>query len=517
MLDVEPSETRAQQVVVRVRFDEGDRSRLYVGSVSLRRYLETSGLKWVLRLGELMDEMDWAAFERAYEPGGRPPLHPKRVLGLMMYAAVLQQSSLRQTETLALRDVGAWWLTGGLAPDHTTIARFVARHEALLSDDFFVQVTSKVAKHLGATSSEMAIDGTVKEAASSAVRALKREALDRKRAEAKEELEVAQAAVAKAASTEETAVAAAQEEEAAERVEQLEKANEVMAQREEANKVVSKPTDNLQVSVVEPEAALQPLKQSNDYGLAYKCVCGANGDGLIVAQQLAPTSETEHVEELLEQHERVLGHAPERVLADAGFSSIALLSLFVALGIDVLIPSGKNGKPRSGRGGRFGKSVFGYDEASDSMRCPHGAVLTPGKPQKDRRGLVFRKFSTSACSSCPLRAQCTKATARIIKRYDGDELKDAMENILRHPAAKAAYKRRSAMVEPVFARMAQAGFTRFRRRGLIRVRTEWALRCASHNIALFLGRWRGVVFAIFAIRLPDGSWRRSIAVASVTP
>lgn len=515
MLDVEPSETRARQVVVRVRFDEGDRSRLYVGSVPLRGYLEASGLKWVLRLGELMDEMDWVAFEGAYEPGGRPPLHPKRVLGLMMYAAVLQQSSLRQTEALALRDVGAWWLTGGLAPDHTTIARFIARHEALLSDDFFVQVTSKVAKHLGATSSDMAIDGTVKEAASSAARALKREALDRKRAEAKEELELAQAAVAKAEPTQ-TAVAVAKQEKAAERVEQLEKANVVMAQREEANKVVSKPTDNLQVSVVEPEAALQPLKQSNDYGLAYKCVCGANDDGLVVAQQLAPTSETEHVEELLEQHKRILGNAPERVLADAGFSAIGLLSLFVALGIDVLIPSGKNGKPRSGSGGRFGKSVFGYDEASDSMRCPQGAVLTPGKPERDGRGLVFRRFSTSACPSCPLRAQCTKATARIIKRYDGDELKDVMENILRHPAAKAAYKRRSAMVEPVFARMAQAGFTRFRRRGLIRVRTEWALRCTSHNIALFLGRWRGVVFAIFAVRLPDGSWRRSVAVASVT-
>ena len=90
----------AAAVPTRVLFEHGDRDGLFVGNRPLKQYLKDAGLGWVLRVGELMDELDLSAFEAGYEPGGRPPLHPRRVLGLMMYAAVLQQSSLRQTEAL---------------------------------------------------------------------------------------------------------------------------------------------------------------------------------------------------------------------------------------------------------------------------------------------------------------------------------------------------------------------------------------------------------------------------------
>lgn len=99
----------------------------------------------------------------------------------------------------------------------------------------------------------------------------------------------------------------------------------------------------------------------------------------------------------------------------------------------------------------------------------------------------------------------TKKQARAFKRYVGDELKDAMAEIFTNPTARKAYSRRSAIVEPVFARLNAAGFTRFRRKGLRRTSTEFALRCSAHNIALFLGRWRAGFLFCAAIRLPDGS------------
>jgi hypothetical protein len=206
------------------------------------------------------------------------------------------------------------------------------------------------------------------------------------------------------------------------------------------------------------------------------------------------------------------------VLADSGFNAIPLLAFFVAQAIDALIPSGRNGKPRSGRLGLFAKSAFRYIADEDRVLCPAGAKMTPGPQEKDRHGNTYRAFRSPQCRTCPLLEQCTKAKrkARVYKRYEGDELKDAMNDVLSHPAAQAAYKRRSTMVEPVFARLDAAGFTRFRRKGKRRATTEFALKCSAHNIALFLGRWRAAVVIFCAIRLRDGSWCVVVAGAEVT-
>lgn len=519
LLDLQPVTKLGASAPARVLFEHGDRERLFVGNRPLKQYLKDGRLGWVLRLGELMDELDWSRFEAAYEPGGRPPLHPRRVLGLMMYASVLQQGSLRQTEMLAHRDVGAWWLTGGLTPDHTTIARFIGRHEALLTDDFFVQITSRIAKHLGVKASDLAIDGTVKVAVASSANALKREGLERKRAEAQDAAASTRAAAdeAMAAGSSDAKRAAQQAEVAQKRVEQFDAAHAVLVEREEARKAAGKSVDDVQVSVSEPEAVMQPLKQSKDFGFAHKPVVGAHPSGLIVCQNLSSASETQHVPELVAQHERVLGRAPERVLADAGFSAIHLLTFFVAQAIDALIPSGRGGKPRNGRDGLFAKSRFQYLEDQDRVLCPAGVKMTPGPAETDRHGNTSRPFRTPACKTCPLLEQCTKAKskARVYKRYEGDELKDAMNDVMSHPSAQAAYKRRGTIVEPVFARLEAAGFTRFHRKGTLRARTEFALRCSAHNITLFLGRWRAAVVVFCAIRLRDGSWRLIVAGAEV--
>src|SRR3989338_5515391 len=84
LLDVAPSKV-PHPVINSVRFDQGDRARLFIGAVPLERYLREGRMKCVLRLSTLLDGVDWSAFEAAYRPGGRPPLHPKRMAGLITY------------------------------------------------------------------------------------------------------------------------------------------------------------------------------------------------------------------------------------------------------------------------------------------------------------------------------------------------------------------------------------------------------------------------------------------------
>lgn len=481
-------------VIERVRFDMGDRARLFVGAVPLEKYLEAEGLKWVLRLASLMEEVDWSAFEASYKPGGRPPLHPKMVVGLIMYGMMLKQSSLRQLEALARRDVGAWWMAGGLTPDFTTFTKFIQRHLTLLSDDFFVQTTTRIVKHLKLTRSDLAVDGTVIQAAASTAGALKKEAMQK-------------------------ALAVAKDEGDTDAVARLERASEVLATRESAREAAGKDGATVAVSPLEPEAVLQPKKNSDDFQLALKPTVGAHPSGLIVGQALSAASETESVPAVFEHHEAIFGEQPQRVMADAGFHTLAMLGLFVQMGLDALVPSGKGTKERKGRNDLFPKSAFAWDDEANSPRCPAGRTMSGGqKVQRDRMGRQYREFRGQKCADCPLRAQCTTTKERDIKVFVGDEMKVAMSEVMRQPAAQKAYRQRAAIVEPVFARLRNSGFNRFRRRGLLNARLELSLNCVAHNLRLLLWGRGGVFVVLCAIRRPGEPWRlASLGIAIFSP
>jgi len=486
LLTVEKTPTQRSAVQV-VQFDRGDRQNLFIGAVPLDTYLDRGGLKWVLRFAELLDDVDWSDFEASYKPGGRPALHPQMVVGIIMYGLILKQPSLRQLESLALRDVGAWWLSGGLTPDHTTFTKFIQRHARLLSEDFFVQVTRRVVKGLGVSAGDLGLDGTVAEAMASTAQALKREALEKELKDAKESIDP-------------------------ERVEQLEAAGVALTEREAAKKAAGKDPKTALVSPVEPEAVLQPQKNSEDFRLSYKPVVGVHASGVIVGQALSPSSETACVTEVLTQHGQILDAVAETTLADSGFNTLEVLTLMLALSANALIPSGRSdneGMNRKGTKGRFPKSAFVYDETTDTVLCPAGAVMRPRKAQPDRAGRMYREFRTPACASCPLRERCKQpnAKARRLKRYVGEEMKDVMAQVLHQRAAREHYAKRSVIAEPAFARLREQGLGRFRRAGVKGARLEFALLCTAHNLRLLLFARKGVVIVIATVRVPNAPWR----------
>jgi transposase len=477
-----PESRSPHPVIETVRFDMGDRARLFVGTVALDKYLEAEGLSWVLKLATLLGELDWKPFETAYKPGGRPPIHPRLMVGLILYGMMLKQVSLRQLEALSKRDIGAWWMAGGLTPDFSTFTRFIQRHREVLSEDFFVKTTWLIVKRLKLGKGTVAIDGTVMQSAASTATALKKEALV-------EQLEAARDAGDGAD------------------VERLGKAVDAVEERAAARDAAGKDGGTIKVSVQEPEAVLQPKKNSRDHQLAYKPTVAAHSSGIIVGQALSPTSETECVPAVLAQHERVFGAQPERLMADAGFHTLAVLDFCVQRGLDALIPSGRGSAERRTKKGHFPKSAFPWDAEAMRPRCPAGRLMSGGQTvQRDRHGREYREYRASNCARCPLRAQCTDAKERGIKLYEGDELKAAMSEVMRHPAAKKAFRQRSAIVEPVFARMRNSGFNRFRRRGRANARLELSLNCVAHNLRLLLWSRRGVFVVLCFTRRSGEPW-----------
>jgi transposase len=115
-----------------------DREQSLLMPPSLREWLPEGHLAWFI-LGTV-EELDLAPFYASYRADGhgRAAHDPAMMLGVLLYAYCRGLRSSRVIERACVEDVGFRVIAANQAPDHTTIARFRARHEealpALFSD-----------------------------------------------------------------------------------------------------------------------------------------------------------------------------------------------------------------------------------------------------------------------------------------------------------------------------------------------------------------------------------------------
>ncbi|MDE2253882.1 MAG: transposase [Betaproteobacteria bacterium] len=83
---------------------------------------------------------------------GRAPYAPRLMIGLILYGVMQGVHSLRELERLARLDLGCMWVTGGIAPDHANIGRFIVMHEDSLTQGFVESLTRAILKARGSSS-----------------------------------------------------------------------------------------------------------------------------------------------------------------------------------------------------------------------------------------------------------------------------------------------------------------------------------------------------------------------------
>jgi len=449
------------------RFITGDPRAIVIGTTPLEQYLRESGQTSVFTVARLLDEQNWTEFEDRYAATGRPPFSPRQMTGLILYGVMQGVHSLRELERLARLDLGCMWITGGIAPDFTKIGRFITRLATSLTSSFFEGLTGGILKATGSKSERLAGDGTVIVAACSYYNLLKEEAIKERAAAAR------------------IALNARPEDLEVQREHQLsEQCLKVFEERALARKRSGRSIETLSISPTEPEAMVQPLKRKKGITTSYKPSILANEDRIITAMALDPSSETKVVAALLDQSERAVGGKPEEVLFDAGYFDDGVIAATIERDISLLCPDGQvPGKLKQGN--VYPKAQFEFDESTDTYRCPAGRTLifmkafeaTTTKPAR-------RQYGTSACGACADRADCTSQKRRHILRNANDERRDALRQVMQQPQVRMVFAQRKAMVEPVFSHLrGKQGFSRFRRKGLTAVLTEFALHALAYNLS----------------------------------
>lgn len=324
-------------------------------------------------------------------------------------------------------------ITGGIVPDHSIIGRFIDRHAVLLTETFFTTLTKQVLSVTRTTTTVVAGDGTVIEAAASRYRLVRQEALQ----------EALMTAYAEAAESGESA--------SEDKVAQLEHAAGVLSDRQAERAARGKDDKSLRIQPLEPEAVVQPQKDKHQFRASYKPQVLANEARIIVACDAHPSTETVPVEGLLDQA-RQQGEI-ETGLFDAGYFNETVLKATAARQIEMLCPEGrsegKNWEKTSTK--TYLKNQFPYEAEHDHYRCPADRVLIPiERYQGNATNPAYVKYGSAPCADCPLRARCTTSKkGREVKRYAVDATKERLRAKMKRPTVRAWYAKRQATVEPV--------------------------------------------------------------------
>jgi len=430
----------ASRAVVRVReslmrtktFRPYDQDSLLLMPPSLHDWVEPDGL--AAFLNDLVDELDLAPFVAAHdEPRGMPPYHPRLMLKVLLYGYATGVTSSRKLEERLAADINFMFLAGQARPDHKTIAEFRRRHlsafEGLFLEALRLCQVAGLAK-LG----RVAIDGTKLKANASKHKAMSYGRMT--------EREAALAAEVQAILAEAEAVDAAEDarfgdargdelppelrrrETRLARIRAAKAALEAEA-RERTGDPEAVPEQKAQRNFTDPESRIMHSKPDGFiYGYNAQ-IAVDDGHQVIVATSLsADATDTAALPDLVDAIETNTGRRPKKILADAGYASDDNLAHLEGRGIDAYVATRRD------------------KHSAKAPSAPRGRIPA-GLSRRER---MARKLAT--------------------KR------------------GRAEYRRRKAIVEPVFGQTKEArGFRRFRLRGRAKVTAEWHLVCAVHNLA----------------------------------
>ena len=117
----------------------------------------------------------------------------------------------------------------------------------------------------------------------------------------------------------------------------------------------------------------------------------------------------------------------------------------------------------------------------DVYRCPAGHHLPRHMTTIEDGMAMHRYWDRASCASCSLKPRCTPSKERRIRRWEHEQVIEAMQE--RMDRAPNVMRVRRATVEHPFGTMkAWVGATHFRLKTLKEVKTEMSLHVLAYNL-----------------------------------
>lgn len=498
----------------------------------MREWLPPEHLAWFVI--EAVASFDAAPFLSRHRPDGRggAAYDPMVMVAVLVYAYCVGERSSRRIESLLVQDVAFRVVGRNLGPDHATIARFRVTHAEALADLFGeVLGLCQAAGLVG--SGVVALDGTKMKARASMeanrdeaglAKALEDEArrilaeaaavdadedarfgdargdeLPAEFADPSTRAERIRAALARLRAERERA-------EAKEAAAAFERQAQGHRKRGRPPKPGRAPEPPRKANMTDPESRL--MKVQGGFVQGYNAQAAVAESQVILAAEL--TQDTGDVRQLVPMLDAMAANlaqvgAPEAVdavVADAGYYSTDNARLDTAF--ELLIATTTARKLATEAPPPPPDPRAEYHEREAQRAAQRAAILD----RAETDGLTVAQtaellgLSTGRVSVLRQRYRASGVDALVRQRAPngsadrlppkpsarGRPTRAEMVARLTTPEGRSRYKRRGAIVEPVFGQIKDArGIRSFQRRGLAACRAEWKLITATHNL---LKAWR---------------------------
>lgn len=411
---------------------------------------------------------------------GRPRYGARLLLSMWSYAYFFRIESSRKLEMASYTDLGLIWLTSHHHPDHSTLSRFVSGHTDAIAQ-VFDQVV-RIAKTSGLVGLVLqAVDGTKIKAASSGRTGyyLKRceSLLPTLDASIKARIDAIQATDAAEADLGSLLLP----KELANDIGRREKIRSAIAEMKAEKRKSYHPNER--------DAPVMQCGPERTFGYNAQAVAD-DRHGIIVAAEV--TTEPNDVHQLvvmMEQAASTLGASTADTIADKGYASSPVFGALQERGYEATVAMPDNFLPHPEQ--PFDASHFTHDATNDVMVCPtrmsdHPGPTLPFLKVRTQKGTESRLYQCRVAATCPHRAACSDSkVGRVVSLNAHHAAIEKQREKYQSEAGRAALRKRSGLIEPVFARIKQhRGFRRWTLRGLNKVKAQWALVTTAENLRI---------------------------------
>jgi hypothetical protein len=218
---------------------------------------------------------------------------------------------------------------------------------------------------------------------------------------------------------------------------------------------------------------------------------------LIVAHEVTNTgSDRAQLSKMALAAREAIGTTDLQAFADRGYYNSLEIKACDDAGIQTFVPKPMTSNAKAQ--GRYGKDDFIYIVRDDEYQCPAGKRATY-RCTSTEDNLKIRTYWSNACPTCPSRAQCTTSNNRRIRRWEHEEVLDAVQQRLEQKPEAMMLRKRT--VEHVFGTLKHwMGWTHFLMRRKGNVATEMSLHVLAYNLKRVM-RILGVTNLINAMKL----------------
>jgi len=480
------------------RFIEGqDRSQVTLLPECLDDYIGEDNPVRVV--DAFVDELDLETlgFEGAIAAAtGRPSYHPSVLLKLYVYGYLNRIQSSRRLEREAQRNVEVMWLTGRLAPDFKTIADF--RHDNGIGIRNVCRRFVELCRELKLFSQGVvAVDGSKFKAVNARDRNFTPGKVQKRQAQIEESIKRYLDALDTADRTQAPAEFQAKAEHLQDKLRTM---REQMRRMQGIEQQLKHEPDG-QLSLTDPDARSMATSGRGSGIVGYNVQVAVDAKHhLIVAHEVTNSgSDRAQLAPMAAAALEAMGKKKLQAVADRGYYSGPQIKACDDAGIAAILPKPMTSNAKAE--GRFDKSDFIYIAKDDEYQCPAGQRAIY-RFTREEHGLQLRRYWSSACPQCPIKAQCTPSDYRRISRWEHEAVLEAVQRRLDRQPKAMTLRRRT--VEHVFGTLKHwMGTTPFLMRRLPNVATEMSLQVLAYNLKRVIGIL-GIARTMKAMHLMSG-------------